>query len=78
MEYNIYNCPHCNDEIIIYKNELNCRIFRHGSFKDSGKQLNPHAPKSECDQVSIQGLIHGCGKPFKINDDNSIVKCDYV
>ncbi len=78
MEYNIYNCPHCNGEIVIYENEINCRIFRHGLHKSNNMQLNPHASKAECDQARIQGLIYGCGKPFRINEDNSIVICDYV
>ncbi len=35
---NIVLCPHCMEYIEIL--ELNCKIFRHGVFKDSGKQIN--------------------------------------
>ena len=27
-------CPHCLNDITVYKNDLNCRIFRHGIYKD--------------------------------------------
>jgi hypothetical protein len=66
-------CPHCGGGIEIM--ELNCKIFRHGQYKD-GKQLEPHASKSQCDKLSFENLIHGCGKPFKIVSGNAI-KCDY-
>ena len=72
----IVNCPHCNDFIII--EELNCRIFRHATYKNSGLQINPHASKEECDQLIANDLIFGCGKPFRINDDNNIEICDYI
>ena len=43
----ILKCPHCEEYIIIEKQ--NCGIFRHGSFKINGIQINSHAPKAECD-----------------------------
>jgi len=67
-------CPHCGGEIEII--ELNCTIFRHAIFKD-GRQLNPHAPKEECDRVVQENLVYGCAKPFQIKDGKAI-KCDYV
>ena len=75
----IVQCPHCNEYIIIQ--ELNCYIFRHGIFKISGEQINPHANKYLCDYYIHNNLIYGCGKPFKITlcEDNLIVeKCDYI
>jgi hypothetical protein len=42
-------CPHCNGFIIIEK--LNCGIFRHGTYKDDGKQIDPHLCKEECEDV---------------------------
>jgi hypothetical protein len=68
-------CPHCNGEIII--TELNCGIFRHCLFKDTGKQLNPHSSKEICDLVIKENLVYGCAKPFKINN-GIIEKCDYI
>lgn len=72
-------CPHCNEFIIIA--QLNCGIFRHGVFKNSGKQVHPHASKAECDEYAQQGLIYGCGKPFCItlnNNNFEITCCDYI
>jgi hypothetical protein len=75
----IINCPNCNETVII--DELNCKIFRHAIFKNSGLQINPHATKLECDNYIENNLIFGCGKPFRIIDiDNKydIEKCDYI
>ena len=71
---NIITCPHCNEFILI--EELNCRIFRHGVFKNTNQQISPHASKEECDAYIVQDLIYGCGKPFKITD--KVEKCDYI
>lgn len=72
----VYECPHCQRSIIII--ELNCKIFRCGIFKDTGKQLNPHASKDECDRVLKENLIYGCGKPFRITHDKKLIICDYI
>lgn len=71
----IISCPYCNGDIIIL--ELNCKIFRHGQFKDTGKQLNPHASKELCDKVIEEDLVYGCAKPFKIVNGKA-EKCDYI
>ena len=39
----IVNCPHCNEFIII--EEINCKIFRHGVFKNTRIQIDPHSSK---------------------------------
>jgi len=75
----ILQCPHCKEYIIIEK--LNCGIFRHGIFKNNSIQINPHAPKDECDYYIDKQLIYGCGKPFKIiliGENFSIEICDYI
>lgn len=79
----IINCPHCNEPI--YITELNCRIFRHGAFKKTYDQINPHATKDECETYIKNDLIIGCGKPFIINiheKKNKIIYsatiCDYI
>ena len=76
---NIVSCPHCMEYIEIL--ELNCKIFRHGVFKNNGKQINPHASLNECMLLIKKELIYGCGKPFQINiiDGKMIVnKCEYI
>jgi hypothetical protein len=72
-------CPHCQEPILIEK--LNCCIFRHGTMKDSFQQIAPHLSKEECDKLFSQGLIYGCGKPFKIivSGEKVVVEiCDYI
>ena len=32
-------CPHCEEYILIFLKELNCRIFRHGVYKDTLQQI---------------------------------------
>jgi len=73
-------CPHCNDNILIYEKEINCKIFRHGVYKHNNKQINPHASKVLCDELIKYNLIYGCGKPFslvKVNDNYIAHVCDY-
>jgi hypothetical protein len=79
IEEPVLECPHCKEFIIIEK--LNCGIFRHGILKIDGKQINPHAPKTECDFYINKQLIYGCGKPFKITlvDNKFVIEiCDYI
>ena len=75
-------CPHCQGTIIVQQNELNCRIFRHGAYRDNGIPIPPHAPKEECDRLVEQNLIVGCGKPFRVNrqEDGTelAITCDYI
>lgn len=76
-EYDVWPCPHCAAEVLIYKQERNCQIFRHGVFKNGGMQIPPHAPQQMCEQWIQDGLIFGCGKPFRI-ENNALVICDYI
>lgn len=44
-------------------------------------QINPHMSKQECDKLKEQDLIYGCGKPFKLINENSkwiTIECDYI
>jgi len=75
----ILTCPHCKEFVIIEK--INCAIFRHGILKSNGKQMDPHAPKELCYYLFMNGLIYGCGKPFKIiNIDGKLDTeiCEYI
>ena len=72
-------CPHCGSLIEI--TQINCGIFRHGVFKQSKEQLNPHAPEKVCQKVFDDGLIDGCGKSFKLEENIKgyiAVKCPYI
>ena len=80
-EYIIVNCPHCDQLIMTYLKEFNCKIFRHGIYKKSYKQIDPDLKKEECDRLFSEKLIYGCGKPFKlsVNDNNYKAEvCDYI
>ena len=80
----IVKCPHCDDYVLIEK--LNCCIFRHGILKCNGKQIDPHATKTQCDLLIKKDKIYGCGKPFRIivsqNDKKEDIFtteiCDYI
>jgi hypothetical protein len=74
-------CPHCNEFIEVKVCEFNCRIFRHGVYKDSFKQIDPHLDKLNCERLIRENLIYGCGKPFQlIVEENGYktVICDYI
>ena len=76
----IVKCPHCKIKIII--ESINCGIFRCGIHKNTFEQIQPHLSKLECDYLSENKLIYGCGKPFQlfINENNKYVAniCDYI
>ena len=72
----IINCPHCNMFIIIA--ELNCKIFRCGIYKNNFEQIPPHSNKALCDELAANNLIYGCGKPFRIDENNKALICDYI
>ena len=75
----VLTCPNCNEYVLIEK--LNCKIFRHGVFKRTCRQINPHSTKTQCDLYVEKQLIYGCGKPFFIIIKNNIFFieiCDYI
>ena len=63
----IFECPHCEGIIIVAVNEVNCTIFRHCVTKSNWQQVNPHASKEECENLSSKKLVYGCCMPFKLN-----------
>ena len=80
-EYVIIQCPHCKDYITVYLKEYNCKIFRHGVYKNTLKQIDPHLSKLECDRLFNKKLIYGCGKPFQVLIENNqviIKRCHYI
>ena len=85
--YIYIECPHCNQLMELIKQEINCAIYRHGIFKETGQQMDPHASKHICDELVEKDLIYGCGKPFKLFENKNpvtkettyyIEKCDYI
>jgi hypothetical protein len=75
----ILTCPNCKDLVLIKK--INCAIFRHGILKKNGKQINPHSQKELCEYYIKNDLIYGCGKPFRIINNDGVLEteiCDYI
>lgn len=72
----VVQCPHCHEWVSI--DQLNCRIFRHGVWKHTMTQIHPHSSQKECEHYVEHDLIYGCGKPFQILLDNTVVPCDYI
>ena len=81
-DYVVKKCPHCNMLVILPKMHFNCMIYRHGVYKDTLEQMDPHLKKPICDKLARDGLIYGCGKPFKITQiayNNYVIsKCGYI
>ena len=78
---NIITCPYPECGIHIEILELNCRIFRCGVLKTNGQQIPPHATETECVAYQTQGLIYGCGNPFRVEGHlgtYASVICDYI
>lgn len=73
----ITKCPHCQVDVVIYKKDIKCAIFRHGVKKKTMKQINQHAKKKVCDFLANNNLIYGCGKPFRLQNGIAVI-CDYV
>lgn len=81
MSHIISECPHCNFLVFLEIKDLNCRIYRHGVYKENYKQIDPHLNQEKCEELSNKNLIYGCGKPFKVistNNDYYLVKCKYI
>lgn len=81
IDYFVKPCPHCDQCILLLKSEINCRIYRHGVFKNTMTQIDPHSSKELCEKYVKEDLIYGCGKPFYIEiieSDIILYICDYI
>lgn len=79
--YLIFQCPHCDELIIIMKDDLNCCIFRHAVYKDSFFQVDPHLSEQLCNYLRRSELVFGCAKPFRIiqiGHEYDAVVCAYI
>ena len=79
IDYIVYHCPYedCRLMCVVYKNELNCRIFRCGYNKTNNQQIPQHLPKIECDKLRNDPNIIGCTRPYKFELDAPTI-CDYI
>jgi hypothetical protein len=80
----LFQCPHCACTILVPANEINCTIFRCGSYRKNGEQIHPHMKEPQCTALANAKLIWGCGKPFKMNpvhgskERYEVVVCGYI
>lgn len=80
-DFYFFSCPNCNGDIIVQKNELNCKIFRHGILKNNFKQVDPHLSFEKCKKLLENDEVIGCCKPFRIiRSNNTFIAtiCDYI
>ena len=73
----LFKCPHCQIDIEVKSNEINCQIFRCGQYKHTGQPVHPHLDKAACEALVATNQIYGCGKPFRFDGSNAII-CDYI
>ena len=73
----IIECPWCFGTVEVERDQINCKIFRHGALKQNGQQINQHLPETQCIELKRLDLIWGCGKPF-IFDGSVVVRCGYI
>lgn len=62
----IFKCPNCLQYTEVRTCDLNCKIFRHGTYKTNNEPIPPHSSKEVCDRLLDTEMINGCGKPFHI------------
>lgn len=77
-----FKCPHCNGVVEVLQNQINCKIFRHATYKKDGQQIGPHTKQHECDSLVENDEVYGCTKPFQIrelpNKQWMVEVCDYI
>ena len=76
-----FECPHCECYVQVSRNSTNCCIFRHAVYKHNFSQINPHAPKTLCDNLVETSQVFGCAKPFRIIFNVAgfaVEPCDYI
>lgn len=64
----MFTCPYefCQGTITVAPNQINCGVFRHGVYKQSGRPIGPHLSKEKCLELIRQNKVHGCAQPFRI------------
>lgn len=77
--YYWFLCPHCAKMIQVLKNQVNCKIFRCGVYKNNMQPIHPHLDKNSCEQLLETGVVYGCTKPFRMDMNNMKVQiCGYI
>ena len=76
----IFNCPHCDGLVCVKKDEIACKMFRHGVMINPPVPVSPHLPKDECEELIKANNVRGCCKPFLFVDESEkyVTTCDYI
>jgi hypothetical protein len=59
-------CPNCGIDIIVLKEDIKCKKFKCGQYKDNGKPVRPHSSDKAIKKLKDNDLIYGCGISFRI------------
>lgn len=59
-------CPHCESGVVMLESEIACRRAIHAVLRDSFQQVNPHAPRSLCEQLLKENKVFGCCRSIEI------------
>lgn len=57
-------CPWCDGGVQVDQTQINCKIFRHGAFKNNGQQIGQHLPHNEAQNLVKDQQINACGHQF--------------
>ena len=60
----LFSCPHCCGMLQVMENQINCKIFRHATYKSTHLQIPPHSTKQTCEKLFKTKMVYGCAKPF--------------
>ncbi len=73
-----FECPHCSVTVEVPRDWVACTIFRCGAYRTAGlPPIGPHTSRAECERLVREGLIWGCGRPFKF-DGLRVSICEYI
>lgn len=61
----IIECKYCHEWFIV--DSQRCKIFRHGVYKKTGKQVHPHASDEYVATLVKNNKIFGCGHVINLN-----------
>jgi hypothetical protein len=50
--------------ITVHVSDVNCQVFRHAVYKDTGETVNPYASQQKLNMLLQTNQVYGCAKPF--------------
>jgi hypothetical protein len=76
----VFECPTCGCLVQVAVHEVNCQIFRHAAFVVDMQPIPPHTSEPECARLVGEGLVVGCGGPFRLvfGAEPYAERCGYI